>query len=64
MDGGRKVKQQITLEGSELRAIVAKALKVPEKMVVQLRYSIAVEGMSAEDVEKRLKEFLTKGEQP
>lgn len=58
------MKQQITLEGSELRAIVAKALKVPEKMVVQLRYSIAVEGMSAEDVEKRLKEFLTKGEQP
>lgn len=58
------MKQQITLEGSELRAIVAKALKVPEKMVVQLRYSIAVEGMSAEEVEKRLKEFLTKGEQP
>lgn len=58
------MKQQITLEGSELRAIVAKALKVPEKMVVQLRYSIAVEGMSAEEVEKRLDEFLTKGEQP
>ena len=58
------MKQQITLEGSELRAIVAKALKVPDKQVVQLRYSIAVEGMSAEEVEKRLKEFLTKGEQP
>lgn len=57
------MKQQITLEGSELRAIVAKALNVPEKMVVQLRYSIAVEGMSAEEVEKRLDEFLTKGEQ-
>ena len=57
------MKQQITLEGAELKAIVAKALNVPEKMVVQLRYSIAVEGMSAEDVEKRLDEFLTKGEQ-
>ena len=57
------MKQQITLEGAELKAIVAKALNVPEKMVVQLRYSIAVEGMSAEEVEKRLDEFLTKGEQ-
>ncbi len=57
------MKQQITLEGSELRAIVAKALNVPEKMVVQLRDGIDVEGMSAEEVEKRLDEFLTKGEQ-
>ena len=51
------MKQQITLESAELKAIVAKALNIPEKNVVQLRYSIAIEGLSAVEVEKKLKDW-------
>ncbi len=52
------MKQQITLESAELKAIVAKALNIPEKNVVQLRYSIAIEGLSATEVEKKIKDLL------
>lgn len=52
------MKQQITLESAELKAIVAKALNIPEKNVVQLRYSIAIEGLSAVEVEKKIKDLL------
>ena len=53
-----KMKQQITLESKELREIVAKALDIPEKQVVSLRYGIAIEGLSAEDVEQRIISLL------
>lgn len=52
------MKQQITLESAELKAIVAKALGIPEKNVVQLRYSIAIEGLSAEEIERKIKALL------
>lgn len=52
------MKQQITLESSELKEIVAKALGIPEKNVVQLRYSIAIEGIPAEEVERKIKALL------
>lgn len=52
------MKQQITLESGELKAIVAKALDIPEKNIVQLRYSIAIEGIPAGDVERKIKELL------
>ena len=48
------MKTQVTLESKELRTIVAKALRIPEEQVIQLRYSIAIEGMSAEEIEKRI----------
>ena len=48
------MKSQVTLESKELRTIVAKALKIPEEKVVQLRYSIAIEEMSPEEIEKRI----------
>lgn len=49
------MKQQVTLESKELREIVAKALGIPVPNVVQLRYSIAIEGYSAEEVERKIK---------
>ena len=52
------MKQQIILESAELKAIVAKALNIPEKNVVQLRYSIAIEGLSAAEIEKKIKDLL------
>lgn len=52
------MKQQVTLDSKEIKAIVAKALGLPPALVVQLRYSIAVENMPPEEVEKRIKEFL------
>ena len=55
------MKQQITLESSELKEIVAKALGIPEKNVVQLRYSIAIEGIPAEEVEQKIKALLDAG---
>lgn len=56
------MKQQITLESAELKAIVAKALKIPEKNVIQQRYSIAIEGFTAEEIERKIKE-IEHGEQ-
>lgn len=51
------MKSQITLEAKEVKQIIAKALNIPEKQVVQLRYGFAIEGMSAEQVAQKLKDF-------
>lgn len=48
------MKTQVTLESKELKLIVAKALRIPEDQVVQLRYSIAIEGMAPEEIGKRI----------
>lgn len=56
------MKQQTTLESKELREIVACALKIPMEIVIQQRYSIAIEGISTEEVAKRI-ELLKKGEE-
>lgn len=53
------MKQQITLDSKELREIVACALKIPMEKVIQQRYSIAIEGISEEEIEKRI-ELLKK----
>jgi hypothetical protein len=54
------MKQVITLESKELKAIVAKALNIPESNVVQQRYSIAIEGLSPEEVDRKIKALLEK----
>lgn len=50
------MKTQITLEGKEVKAIIAKFLGIKEEQVIPLRYNFAVEGMTAEEIEKRLKD--------
>lgn len=48
------MKQQITLEGKDVRRIVSKFLDVPEEQVIPLRYNFAVEGLSIEEIERKL----------
>lgn len=52
------MKTQITLEAKEVKQIISKALRIPEKQVVQLRYGFAIEGMTSEEVEERLKMII------
>lgn len=49
------MKQQVTLEGKEVRAILARFFGIPEERVIPLRYNFAIEGMSAEEIEKKIK---------
>lgn len=48
------MKTSVTLESNELRAIVAMTLGIPEKQVIQQRYSIAIEGLTAEEISARM----------
>ena len=54
------MKSQVTLDGKEVKAIIAKALNIPIDKVVQLRYSFAIEGYAQEQVEDLLKSALSK----
>lgn len=49
------MKQQITLESKEVRKIIARYLDIPEEQVIPLRYSYAIEGMTVEEIEDKLK---------
>ena len=49
------MKTQITLEGKEVRTIIAKYLGIKEDQVIPLRYNFAVEGLSAEQIAEKLK---------
>lgn len=53
-----KTTTSVTLEGKEVRAIIAKALNVPIPNVKPLRYNFAIEGVAPEVVEQKIKEFL------
>lgn len=46
----------VTLDGKEIRAIIAKALKIPIANVKPLRYNFAIEGIPVEEVERKVKE--------
>ena len=50
------MKQQITLDSKEVRKIIAIFLGIPEEHVVPLRYNFAIEGMSAEEIERKMAE--------
>lgn len=50
------MKQQITLDSKEVRKIIAKFFGIPEEQVVPLRYNFAIEGMSAEEIERKMTE--------
>lgn len=48
------MKQQITLEGKEVRTIIAKFLDISEDQVIPLRYNFAIEGMTIEELERKI----------
>ncbi len=50
------MKTQITLEGKEVRKLVAKALGIPEEKVIPMRYNFAIEGYSETEIKGMLKE--------
>ena len=48
------MKTQITLETKEVRAILARFFGLPEERIIPLRYSFAIEGMTAEEIKQKL----------
>lgn len=48
------MKQQVTLEGEEVRVIIAKYFGIPVERVIPMRYSYAIEGISPEEIEKKI----------
>ncbi len=48
------MKTQITLDGKEVRTIIAKALGIAEDNVIPLRYNFAIEGYTEAEVRKML----------
>jgi len=48
------MKQQVTLDGKEVRKIIAKFLGIAEENVIPLRYNFAVEGMNPEEIAKKI----------
>ena len=48
------MKATVTLESKEVRKIIARFLNVPEEAVVPLRYTFAIEGMSPDEIERRI----------
>lgn len=49
------MKTQITLEGKEVRQIIAHALEIPLENVVPLRYNFAIAGYTESEVKQKLK---------
>lgn len=45
----------VTLDGKEVRAIIATALKLPLEAVKPLRYNFAIEGYAPEEVAAKIK---------
>lgn len=48
------MKIQITLDGKEVRKLIAVALGVPEEKIIPLRYNFAIEGYSESEVKAML----------
>ncbi len=48
------MKTQITLDSKEVKTIIAKFLGISEEQVIPLRYNFAIEGLSAEEIERKL----------
>lgn len=49
-----KEETTITLESKDLRFIVARALRIPDEQVTQLRYGIGIKNLSMAEVGKRI----------
>lgn len=50
------MKSTVQLESKDVRAIIAKLLGISEDQVIPMRYNYAIEGLSAEEIGKRLKD--------
>lgn len=50
------MKTTVVLESKDVRVIIAKFLGISVDDVIPNRYSFGVSGMSAEEIEKRIKE--------
>ena len=50
------MKSTVQLDGKDVRTIIAKFLGIPEDQVIPMRYNYPIEGLSAEEIEKRLKD--------
>ena len=48
------MKTQITLDSKEVKTIIAKFLGVSEEQVIPLRYNFAIEGLTVEEIERKL----------
>ena len=48
------MKTTVQLESKDVRVIIAKFLEIPEDRVIPMRYNFAIEGMTAEEIEKRI----------
>ena len=51
-----KTTTTVTLDGKEVRAIIAKALGIPLENVKPLRYNFAIEGIPESEVAEKLKQ--------
>lgn len=49
------MKSTVQLESKDVRAILAKFFGVPLEKIIPNRYSFSIEGMTAEEVEKKIK---------
>lgn len=50
-----KAVTQVILESKECRALIARALDIPEEKVVSLKYNFAVDGYTAVEIAERLR---------
>ena len=48
------MKETVTLEAKDVKAIIAKFLGIREEQVISLRYNFAIEGMTAEQIRQKL----------
>lgn len=48
------MKTQITLDSKEVKTIIAKFLGISEEQVIPLRYNFAIEGLTVEEIERKL----------
>ena len=49
------MKATVQLESKDIRAIIAKFLEIPEEQVIPMRYNFAIEGMTAEEIEQKIR---------
>ena len=53
------MKTTVQLESKDVREIIAKFLRIPAEDVIPNRYSFSVANVSAEEIEKRIRQVQT-----
>ena len=49
------MKTTVQLESKDVRTIIAKFLGISEEQVIPMRYNFAIEGMTAEEIEQKIR---------